>query len=71
MDSCGRVIASQNYATSKERVMLADVPVQSVFTIYSVIGDLFAWLCVIGLIILIVTAVIRRKQKSSNTKEAV
>jgi len=51
--------------------MLADVPVQSVFTIYSVIGDLFAWLCVIGLIILIVTAVIRRKQKSSNTKEAV
>lgn len=71
VDSCGRVIASQNYATSKERVMLADVPVQSVFTIYSVIGDLFAWLCVIGLIILIVTAVIRRKQKSSNTKEAV
>ncbi len=56
MDSCGRVIASQNYATSKERMMLADVPVKSVFTIYSVIGDLYAWLCMIGLILLVVTA---------------
>lgn len=59
-DYCGRVIAEQNYATSKERVMLAEVPVKSVFTIYSVIGDLFAWLCTIGLIILIMVAVIRR-----------
>jgi apolipoprotein N-acyltransferase len=61
-DYCGRVIAEQNYFTSKERVMLADMPVKSVSTIYSVIGDLFAWLCIIGLIILIVVAVIRRKR---------
>ncbi len=61
-DYCGRVIAEQNYFTSKERVMLADVPMKSVFTIYSVIGDVFAWLCIIGLIILIAVAVIRRKR---------
>jgi apolipoprotein N-acyltransferase len=59
-DYCGRVIAEQYYATSKERVMLAEVPVKSVFTIYSVTGDLFAWLCITGLIILIAVAMIRR-----------
>ena len=62
VDYCGRVIAEQNYVTSKERVMLADVPVKSVSTIYSVIGDVFAWICIVGFIILIVIAVIRRKR---------
>ncbi|MBN2569385.1 MAG: hypothetical protein JXB42_08145 [Deltaproteobacteria bacterium] len=61
-DQCGRVIAKQNYTTSHERVMLADMPVKSGFTIYSVIGDAFAWLCMIGLIGLIVVAVIRGRQ---------
>lgn len=61
-DYCGRIIAKQNYFTSKKRIMLADIPVKSVFTIYSVIGNSFVWLCIIGLISLIVIAVPRRKQ---------
>lgn len=61
-DYCGRIIAKQNYFTSKKRVMLADIPVKAVFTIYSVIGNTFAWLCITGLISLIVIVVIRRKQ---------
>lgn len=61
-DFCGRVIAKQNYFTSPKRVMLADVPVQSVFTIYSVIGNAFAWACIIGLIVLIGMTVIAHKQ---------
>ena len=61
-DFCGRVIAKQNYFTSPKRVMLADVPVQSVFTLYSVIGNAFAWACIIGLIVLIGMTVIAHKQ---------
>ena len=51
-DFCGRVIAKQNYFTTKKRVMLADVPVKPVNTIYKRIGNAFAWFCVIGLIAL-------------------
>ncbi len=61
-DHCGRVIAKQDYATSHERIMLVDMPVKSVFTIYSLIGDAFAWLCIIGLSALIMVAVIRDRQ---------
>lgn len=61
-DYCGRIIAKQNYVASEERIMLADMPVKSVFTIYSIIGDVFAWVCVIGLIAFIIVAVIRRKR---------
>jgi apolipoprotein N-acyltransferase len=61
-DYCGRIIAERNYFTSKDRIMLADMSLKPVFTIYSVIGDVFAWLCVIGLIILIVVAVARRER---------
>jgi apolipoprotein N-acyltransferase len=60
-DYCGRVIAKQNYFTSKKRIMLADIPIQSVFTIYSVIGNTFAWLCIIGLFVLTGMIVFRRK----------
>jgi apolipoprotein N-acyltransferase len=62
-DFCGRVIAKQNYFTSQKRVMLADVPVQSVFTLYSVIGNAFAWLCIIGLGVLILMSVTTHKQR--------
>jgi len=61
-DACGRVVAGQNYFTSKERILLADVPVQSVFTLYSVIGNAFAWLCLAALFILCAIAAIRRNK---------
>ncbi len=51
-DACGRVIASQNSFTSKDTIMLADLPVKSVFTVYSVIGDSLVWVCVAGLVVL-------------------
>lgn len=61
-DYCGRIIAKQNYFTSNKRIMLADIPMKSVFTIYSVIGNTFAWLCIIGLISLLMLTVIKHKQ---------
>jgi len=59
-DACGRVIASQNSFTSKDTVMLTDLSVKSVFTVYSVIGDALVWVCLAGLIVLIMVAVRRR-----------
>jgi apolipoprotein N-acyltransferase len=39
-DSYWRVLASMDYFTAGERVIVAQVPTQHVFTLYSVIGDL-------------------------------
>ena len=50
-DYQGRVIASQNYSASNNGILLANVPTQGVRTIYSHIGDAFAYLCTIGLLL--------------------
>ena len=50
-DYLGRVIASQNYSASNNGIMLASVPTHGVSTIYSHIGDAFAYLCTIGLVL--------------------
>ncbi|HAK60506.1 MAG TPA: hypothetical protein DCO77_09010 [Nitrospiraceae bacterium] len=51
-DYQGRVLAQTDYFASKDRVMVAQVPMKGVPTVYARIGDLFAWLCVAGCIIL-------------------
>ena len=42
--------------------MVAYVPMQGVRTIYATIGDLFAWLSMAGLVVLIGFALVRRRQ---------
>ena len=63
-DYLGRVIASQNYSASNNGIMLASVPTHGVSTIYSHIGDSFAYLCTIGLVLGIHLA--RRAQKRNS-----
>ncbi|UCD17150.1 MAG: hypothetical protein JSV44_11970 [Candidatus Zixiibacteriota bacterium] len=62
-DYQGRVRSSVDYFTSDQRVMIADVPVGGVATLYSLIGDLFAWLCAAGLVAVIGCAVFRRNPR--------
>jgi apolipoprotein N-acyltransferase len=57
-DPYGRVLAAVDHFTASERVTVAQVPAKAgVFTIYSVIGDLFGWLTVVGLMVFAVWAV--------------
>jgi len=42
-DSMGVVLARQDYFMTRDRLMLADVPIQGTRTLYSLIGDWFAW----------------------------
>ncbi len=48
----GHVLAASDYYTADQQVIVAYVPTHGVRTIYAVIGDLFAWLCVVGLVAL-------------------
>jgi apolipoprotein N-acyltransferase len=49
-DPMGRVLASQDYFTNNSGIMLAGVPTEGVATLYSRIGDVFAYLCVVILV---------------------
>jgi apolipoprotein N-acyltransferase len=62
VDYEGHVLASTDYFnfTSDPQVMVAYVPMQGVSTIYATIGDLFAWLSLAGLVVLIGFAIARR-----------
>ncbi len=60
-DPYGRVLASMDHWRASEWVMVAQVPTQGVFTIYSVIGDLFGWLALAGFVALIAWVLVRRR----------
>ena len=61
-DPHGRVLAQVDHFTSSERVMVAQMPTQGVSTLYPVIGDMFGWLSIVGVGVLVGwTAVLRRK----------
>src|SRR5581483_9720779 len=51
-DAYGRVIASDDYFSGADHTMIATVPIAHVPTIYSRVGDTFAWLCALGLVAL-------------------
>jgi apolipoprotein N-acyltransferase len=60
VDYEGQVLAASDYFSTDPQVMVASVPVHGVRTIYATIGDLFAWLSVAGLVVLIGVALARR-----------
>jgi len=57
-DYQGRTLAAADYSTTKQ-AMISFVPTHGVKTIYSVIGDLFAWFSMVGFMTLVVLALIR------------
>jgi len=60
VDPYGRRLAIMDDTTSRDNVLVAQVPGSAgVRTIYSQMGDLFAWSCVAGLLIIIGWVVIR------------
>jgi len=67
-DSQGQVLGLTNYVTSEDPVMIAYIPTKGVKTIYSQIGDLFAWLCMAGLVTVIGWVLVRRKAAKSPRK---
>jgi apolipoprotein N-acyltransferase len=60
VDPYGRTLAEQNYFNAHNHIMLANVPVKGVATVYSLTGDLVAWLCIAGFAMIVVWALSRR-----------
>ena len=57
-DYQGRTLAAADYSTTKQ-AMVAHVPTQGVKTIYAAAGDFFAWLSIVGFVMLVGVALIR------------
>jgi apolipoprotein N-acyltransferase len=66
-DPYGRVLATIDTHTASERVMVVQVPMRHVFTVYSVIGDLFGWLSLAGFFGIFVLATVGRRKGVSDS----
>ena len=55
-----------------ERSLVAQVPTKGVWTLYPIVGDLFGWLSVVGLIVIVVWGIVQslrsRKAKAASLK---
>jgi apolipoprotein N-acyltransferase len=69
-DPYGRVVASMDHFNTTDRVMVAAVPIQQTFTLYSYTPDLFGWLAVVGFTSLVIWSIVQslrlRKNQSAN-----
>ena len=54
VDAFGRVRGETDYFQDARHILMADVPVRGVTTLYAKIGDLFAWACVLALGLILV-----------------
>jgi apolipoprotein N-acyltransferase len=46
------VLATQDTTPGRQHMMMADLPTRGTRTLYNVIGDVFAWLCVAAVVCL-------------------
>jgi len=46
--------------------MISDIPIKGAKTIYAYIGDVFAWLCIVGFLILLGLSLFNRKRDLYN-----
>jgi apolipoprotein N-acyltransferase len=61
VDYAGRVAGRADYFDAQDRqVLLAQLPAHGVRTVYGRIGDVFAWACLVGLLLLALAAAQRR-----------
>lgn len=64
VDHQGKTLSAVNYFRTGEHVIISDVPMRGVTTIYSKIGDLFAWLCCVAFTVIILLALHRHRRKT-------
>jgi len=62
-DYNGNILNQMDSDETEDGIMYADVPTKGIKTLYSTIGDSFAWLCVLGLLGFIALTIKNRKKK--------
>ena len=60
VDPLGQTLSSMNSLVTNKRIMISDVPVKRVATLYSIVGELFGFLCMIGSGAIVGWAIVKR-----------
>jgi apolipoprotein N-acyltransferase len=68
VDAFGRTLAVTDHFWPGAQIMIAQVPLTRVCTIYTRVGDLFAWLCIASLLIIIAAALRVVRTQSSPSR---
>jgi apolipoprotein N-acyltransferase len=69
VDHNGNVLNQMNFADPGDGIMYAELPIQGVNTLYTQIGDVLGWICVVGLLGLIALSIVLPiKPKNNNSK---
>ena len=63
-DYQGRVLSAQNYFNDSQGVMVSDVPIKGMTTLYPLIGDLFAWASISMFLVLCVFSFVFNKRNA-------
>lgn len=63
IDPFGRTLGTMDATRATERVFVVQLPNHHVFTIYSLVGDLFGWLMVIGIAGIVVLAIAGERKR--------
>jgi apolipoprotein N-acyltransferase len=61
-DPYGRVLAQVSFFGSTDHTMIAQVPTRHVATLYTAFGRWFEWLCLAGFLVVVVRALVARRQ---------
>jgi apolipoprotein N-acyltransferase len=67
VDYNGNVLNQMNFADPGDGIMYAELPMQGVNTLYTQIGDVLGWICVIGLVGFIPLSIILRIKLKKET----
>ncbi len=65
VDPYGRIITVADFFTTDHNAMISSLATKGVGTVYSSLGDAFAWLCVLGILLLCLWGVISGKSGAS------
>jgi len=70
-DYNGNILNKMSYEESKQGILYADVPTKGIKTIYSVIGDLFGWLCVVSMLVFITCSIISKNSVNKKNERII
>lgn len=64
-DYHGNIAGQRSYFDNGERVVVAFLPIKGIKTLYSIVGDTFAWICIAGLTGLLASIVLQRTRSET------
>jgi apolipoprotein N-acyltransferase len=71
-DFNGRILSQMDSAEAGDGILYADVPTREISTVYTTLGDLLGWICVLGSGAFVVFSMISRaSRRSERSRSAV